>query len=253
MNAQLVRDGRDDLPLAHEPQELVLQLRRVDARGRPLHRQPRLAQPVVSGILMNAGGPRRRADGPASIKKSEELFLLLVGVSLLRHCDTSSVGVATNAGIQAKDGWVYCAAVIDAFSRRIVGWSISDRITAEIVVDALEMARWRRRPEPGTVVHADRGAQYTSWLLGHRLRQAGLLGSMGGVASSGDNALIESFWTTIQRELLDRTNWDSRTQLASSMFEWIEAFYNPTRRHTALGNLSPADYETLHTPAATAA
>ena len=96
-------------------------------------------------------------------------------------------------------------------------------------------------------------SQYTSWLLGHRLRQAGLLGSMGRVASSGDNALIESFWSTIQRELLDRTNWDSRTQLASAMFEWIEAFYNPTRRHTALGNLSPADYETLHTPAATAA
>ncbi|WP_231477188.1 DDE-type integrase/transposase/recombinase, partial [Microbacterium sp. MRS-1] len=97
-----------------------------------------------------------------------------------------ATGVATIAGIQARDGWVYCAAVIDAHSRRIVGWSISDRITAEIVVDALEMARWRRRPEPGTVVHADRGAQYTSWLFGHRLRQAGLLGSMGRVASSVD-------------------------------------------------------------------
>lgn len=105
---------------------------------------------------------------------------------------------------RARDGWVCCPAVIDAYSRRIVGWSISDRITAEIVVDALEMARWRRRPEPGTVVHADRGAQYTSWLFGHRLHQAGLLGSMGRVASSVDNALIESFWSTMQRELLDR-------------------------------------------------
>jgi transposase InsO family protein len=128
---------------------------------------------------------------------------------------------------RARDGWVYCAAVIDAYSRRIVGWSISDRITAEIVVDALEMARGRRRPEPGTIVHADRGAQYTSWLFGHRLRQAGLLGSMGRVASSVDNALIESFWSTMQRELLDRTTWASRAQLASAMFEWIEGFYNP--------------------------
>ncbi|WP_454296014.1 IS3 family transposase [Salana multivorans] len=153
----------------------------------------------------------------------------------------------------AKDGWVYCAAVIDAFSRRIVGWSISDRITAEIVVDALEMARWRRRPEPGTVVHADRGAQYTSWLFGHRLRQAGPLGSMGRVASSVDNALIESFWSTMQRELLDRSAWTSRAELSSAMFEWIEAFYNPTRRHTALGNLSPVEFERLHIPAATAA
>jgi transposase InsO family protein len=154
---------------------------------------------------------------------------------------------------RAKDGWVYCAAVIDAFSRRIVGWSISDRVTAEIVVDALEMARWRRRPTPGTIVHADRGAQYTSWLFGHRLRQAGLLGSMGRVASSVDNALIESFWSTMQRELLDRSSWDSRTQLASAMFEWIEGFYNPTRRHTALGNLSPIEFETLHTAADAAA
>lgn len=113
------------------------------------------------------------------------------------------------------------------------GWSLSVRITAEIVVDALEMARWRRRPEPGTVVHADRGAQYTSWLFGHRLRQAGLCGSMGRVASSVDNALIESFWSTMQRELLDRTVWDSRAQLASAIFEWMEPdpiFRTPTLR-----------------------
>ena len=153
---------------------------------------------------------------------------------------------------RARDGWVYCAAVIDAFSRRIVGWSISDRITTEIVVDALEMAKWQRKPV-GTIVHADRGAQYTSWLFGHRLRQAGLLGSMGRVASSVDNALIESFWSTMQHELLDRTAWDSRTQLASAIFEWIEGFYNPTRRHSALGNLAPAAFEALHTTTLTAA
>lgn len=154
---------------------------------------------------------------------------------------------------RAKDGWVYCAGVIDAYSRRIVGWSISDRITADIVVDALDMARWQRRPPPGTIVHADRGAQYTSWVFGHRLRQAGLLGSMGRVASSVDNALIESFWSTMQRELLDRHDWTSRTELASAMFEWIEGFYNPRRRHTSLGDLSPVEYEALHTRAAVAA
>ncbi|MGA0569047.1 IS3 family transposase [Rathayibacter sp. KR2-224] len=148
---------------------------------------------------------------------------------------------------RAKDGWVYCAAVIDAFSRRIVGWSISDRVRSELVVDALEMARWQRRPEPGTIVHADRGAQYTSWIFGHRLRQAGLLGSMGRVASSVDNALIESFWSTMQRELLDRHDWQTRTELASAMFEWIEGFYNPRRRHSSLGDLSPAEFEALHT------
>jgi transposase InsO family protein len=89
---------------------------------------------------------------------------------------------------RARDGWVYCCAVLDAYSRRIVGWSIADHLRSELVVDALEMARWQRRPEPGTIVHADRGTQYTSWIFGHRLRQAGLLGSMGRVASSVDNA-----------------------------------------------------------------
>ena len=95
--------------------------------------------------------------------------------------------------------------------------------------------------------------QYTSWVFGHRLREAGLLGSMGRVASSVDNALIESFWSTMQRELLDRQHWTSRVELASAIFEWIEDFHNPRRRHTALGMLSPDDSETLRTAADTAA
>ncbi|MBT9257486.1 IS3 family transposase, partial [Phycicoccus sp. KQZ13P-1] len=154
---------------------------------------------------------------------------------------------------RASDGWVYCCAVIDAFSRRIVGWSIADHIRTELVVDALEMARWQRRPPPGTILHADRGSQYTSWVFGHRLRDAGLLGSMGRVASSVDNALIESFWSTMQRELLDRHDWPSRVELAAAIFEWIEGWYNPRRRHSTLGYLSPHEYEALHTAAITAA
>jgi len=155
---------------------------------------------------------------------------------------------------RAADGWVYCCAVVDAFSRKVVGWSIADHLRTDLVVDALEMARWQRRPAPGTVVHADRGSQYTSWVFGHRLRQAGLLGSMGRVASSVDNALIESFWSTMQRELLDRrSTWPSRVELASAIFEWIEGWYNPRRRHSSLGYLSPHDFEALHTVTLSAA
>ena len=150
-------------------------------------------------------------------------------------------------------GKVYCAAVMDVFSRQIVGWSIADHIRAELVVDALQMATWKRQPEPGTIVHADRGAQYTSWVFGHRPRAAGLLGSMGRVASSVDNTMIESFWSTMQRELLDTQTWSTRTELAGAIFEWIEAWYNPRRRHTSLGDLAPAEFETLHTAAVTAA
>ena len=141
-------------------------------------------------------------------------------------------------------GKVYCAAVLDAFTRQVVGWSIADHMRSELVVDALQMAIWRRRPEPGTVVHADRGSQYTSWVFGHRLRDAGLLGSMGRVAYSVDNSMIESFWSTMQRELLHtRTVWETPEELGTAIFEWIEAWYNPRRRHTALGMRSPVQYE----------
>lgn len=150
-------------------------------------------------------------------------------------------------------GRIYCCAVLDVFSRAVVGWSIADHVRADLVVDALQMATWRRRPEPGAIVHADRGPQYTSWVFGHRLREAGLLGSMGRVASSVDNTMIESFWSTMQRELLDTQTWPSQEHLASAIFEWIEAWYNPRRRHSSLGMLSPHEFENLHTSAATAA
>lgn len=142
-----------------------------------------------------------------------------------------------------KTGKVYCCCVLDVFSRRIVGWAIADHMRSELVVDALQMATWRRNPEPGAIVHADRGSQFTSWVFGHRLRQAGLLGSMGRVASSVDNGMMESFWSTMQRELLDRRRWQSREELASAIFEWIEAFYNPIRRHTSIGDISPVEFE----------
>ncbi len=133
------------------------------------------------------------------------------------------------------EGWLYCAVVLDVFARRVVGWSIADHLRSELVIDALDMARWRRRPAAGqTVVHSDHGSQYTSWAFGHRLRTAGLLGSM-------------------QLELLDRQQWHTRQELANAIFEWIEAWYNPRRRHSALGNLSPVDYERHHASAATAA
>ena len=127
-----------------------------------------------------------------------------------------------------------------------------DHLRTELVVDALEMARMRRKPV-GTILHSDRGTQYTSWLFGHRLREAGLLGSMGKVACAYDNALMESFWGSMQIELLDRRYWTTRAELANAMFEWIEAFYNPIRRHSGLGYHSPVEFERLHKTANPAA
>ena len=141
-------------------------------------------------------------------------------------------------------GKVYLGVVLDAYSRRVIGWSIADHLRSELVVDALQMAIWRRNSPDGTVVHSDHGTQYTSWAFGRRLRSAGLLGSMGTVGDAYDNAVAESFFGTLQLELLDRHHWRTRQELASAIFEWIECFYNPTRRHSHCGMLSPVDYET---------
>jgi putative transposase len=155
---------------------------------------------------------------------------------------------------RTEAGWVYCAVVLDTYSRRVVGWSIADHLRTGLVVDALEMACLRRRSRTaGTVVHSDHGSQYTSWAFGQRLRAAGLLGSMGSIGDCFDNALAESFFSSLQVELLDRHRWRTRQELANAIFEWIEAFYNPVRRHSGLDYLSPVDYERAHTRAAFAA
>ena len=145
------------------------------------------------------------------------------------------------------EGKVYLATVLDAFSRRVVGWSIADHIRSELVVDAVQMAIWRRQPPEGqTIAHSDHGAQYTSWAFGRRLRSAGLLGSMGSIGDCFDNSVAESFFGTLQVELLDEHRWATRQQLALAIFDWIETWYNPRRRHSYCGMLSPADYETAN-------
>lgn len=144
------------------------------------------------------------------------------------------------------EGWVYLAVVIDAWSRRVVGWSIADHMRAELVADAIDMATWRRRPPAGAIAHSDHGSNYCSWVFGQRLRRAGLLGSMGTVGDALDNAVAESFFASLQCELLDRHNWPTRAGLARAIFGWIETCYNPTRRHSTLGYLSPVDFETTN-------
>ena len=143
-----------------------------------------------------------------------------------------------------EEGKLYLAVVIDAFSRRVVGGSIADHIRSELVVDALQMAIWRRRPPKGTTIaHSDHGSTYTSWAFGRRLRAAGILGSMGSIGDCFDNSVAESFFGTLQLELLDEHRWTDRKRLALAIFDWIETWYNPRRRHSYCKMLSPIDYE----------
>lgn len=144
------------------------------------------------------------------------------------------------------EGWLYLAAVQDAFSRRIVGWSMADHMRAELVVDALQMGVARRRPEAGLVHHSDQGSQYVSLTFGQQAGDAGIAVSMGSKGDCFDNAVAESFFATIKKELINRRAWKTRRELSSEVFEYIETFYNRSRRHSTLNYLSPENYESNH-------
>jgi putative transposase len=142
-----------------------------------------------------------------------------------------------------REGKLYCAVVLDACSRRVVGWSIDTTPTAALVTNALGMAIESRRPAVGTLIHSDQGGQFTSWAFSQRAKASGLVPSMGGVGACYDNAMIESFWSRMQVELLDRHRWRTRLELANAIFEYLEIFHNRQRRHSALGMLSPIEFE----------
>ena len=144
-----------------------------------------------------------------------------------------------------REGRVYCCVVIDAYSRKVVGWSIDGHQATSLVTNALAMAISNRTPS-GTVIHTDHGSQFTSWAFSERVRQAGLVPSMGTVSDAYDNALIEAFWARLQTELLDRKKWKTRIELSTALFEYLEVFHNRTRRHSALGMLTPIEFETVN-------
>ncbi|MEV0734239.1 IS3 family transposase [Polymorphospora sp. NPDC050346] len=144
-----------------------------------------------------------------------------------------------------REGKVYCAVVLDTFSRRVVGWSIDTTQTATLVTNALGMAISNRQPA-GTVIHSDHGVQFTSWAFTRRVQEAGLAPSMGTIGDCYDNGMMESFWGRMQTELLNRRRWRTRIELANAIFEYLEIFHNRQRRHSSLGMLTPIEYERLH-------
>ncbi len=151
--------------------------------------------------------------------------------------------VADITYLRTWEGWLYLAAVQDAYSRRIVGWSMADHMRSELVVDALSMAVARRRPAPGLIHHSDQGSQYVALGFGQAARDAGIAVSMGSKGDAFDNAVAESFFATLKKELVHRRSWPTRRELSSEVFEYIEAFYNRQRRHSTLGMLSPLEFE----------
>jgi putative transposase len=151
--------------------------------------------------------------------------------------------VADITYLRTWEGWLYLVAVQDLYSRRIVGWAMADHMRAEFVVDALQMALARRRPDPGLIWHSDQGSQFVSLAFGQQARAAGIAQSMGSRGDCFDNAVAESFFATLKKELIHRRTWPTKAELRSEVFDYIEVFYNRQRRHGRLGQLSPADFE----------
>jgi putative transposase len=248
--AEPCRRRREDL-------ELAATIGEIHAHSRGTYGSPRVHAELRLGREIRVGRKRverlMRAEGLQGVTRRRRRGLTKRDITAMPNDDLVArqfspdgpdrLWVADITEHPSDEGRVYLAVVIDAWNRQVIGHSIADHLRAELVIDAVDMACWRRRPEPGqTIHHADHGTQYTSWAFGQRLRHAGLLGSMGSVGDALDNAVAESFFATLQTELLDRRRWATRKQLAQAIFEWIEVFYNQQRRHSTLGMLDPVTY-----------
>lgn len=144
--------------------------------------------------------------------------------------------------LPTREGFLYLAFILDACSRKIVGWAMTNHLRAELVTNAFEMALWRRDPTAGLIHHSDHGSQYTALSFGEKLQEAGIFPSMGRVGSALDNAMAESFVSTLKAEMDERL-FDTREAARTGAFDYIEGFYNSSRRHSSIGYMSPAEYE----------
>ena len=237
-------------------QGLLVQLHAIHERSRGTYGAPRIhaelrAQGVHCGrkriarLMRQAGltgAQRRRYRGTTRQNRDA-----VAAPDLVQRDFTASapdqLWVADITYVPTGEGWLYLATVLDAWSRRLVGWAMGDTLRTALVVDAFNMAVWNRRPTAEVVHHSDRGAQYTSLTFSRRCREAGVAPSMGSVGDAYDNALAEAFFATLETELLMRHTFATRQTARLALFDFIEGFYNSHRRHSALGYRSPAEFE----------
>jgi putative transposase len=209
------------------------------------HRGTYVSRKRVARLMRQAGlsGLVRRRKGKTTIRVPG----IATAPDLVRRdfapAAPNRLWVADLTEFQTWEGKLYLAVVVDAFSRRCVGWAMADHMRAELVVEALEMALWHRRPDVGLIHHSDRGGQYVSLIFGQTARAAGIAVSMGAKGCALDNAVCEAFFATLKKELTRRRSWPSRRELQTAVFAWIEGWYNRRRLHSTLGMRSPVDYE----------
>ncbi len=242
-------------------EELVTRIREVHAEMKGRYGSPRLAVELnARGVaccvntvakVMNAHGIRARTV-KRFVHTTDSRHRLPVADNVLdRDFDPATPNAAWGMDITylpTREGWLFLALVVDLFSRRIVGWAMAATMTSRLVVDALGMAVSRRGPATGLIAHSDRGSQYASDHYRAELRRHGMVASMSGVGQCWDNAVVESTFGRLKRELVHHEDYATREEARASVFEYIEVFYNRIRRHSTLGYVSPAEYERTHNP-----
>lgn len=201
------------------------------------HRVARLMK--KTGIKAEVGykrKPRFKSGRPSHIapNRLEQKF---------EYSEPNQAWVTDITYIKTAEGWLFLAVVIDLFSRQIIGWSMKSRMETEIVINALMMAVWRRNPKQSVTIHSDQGTQYTSYDWRSFLKQHNLIASHSRRGNCYDNAVAESFFQLLKRERIKRRIYRTRDEAKADIFDYIEMFYNPKRRHGNNGNLSPVEYE----------
>jgi putative transposase len=250
--------GRVPSARAVEDKMLLKRVRTVHATSRETYGSPRIHAELratgsrhgrkrIARLMRGAGltGASRRRKGATTTRRDKDAR----PAPDLVDRDFTALGpdklwVADITFVPTANGFLYLAVVLDAWSRKIVGWSMANHLRTELVLDALEMAIGQRRP--GDVIHhSDQGSQYTSLAFGGRCREAGVRPSMGSVGDAYDNAMCESFFATLECELLERRRFASQADAKMACFSFIEGWYNPVRLHSALGYRSPMVFEAM--------
>jgi putative transposase len=237
---------------------LLARIREIHTRSRGTYGVPRIhAELEAEGIrvsrkragrlMREAGlkGAHRRRAPRTTIRNPEARPAPDLVQREFRAEGVNRLWVADITYVPTWEGFLYLAVVLDAFSRRVVGWAMAGHLRTSLVLDALEMALVRRKPSE-VVHHSDQGSQYTSLAFGKRCEQAGVRPSMGSVGDCYDNAMCESFFATLECELIDRSSFRTRGEARMAIFDFIESWYNRSRRHSALGYCSPLEYERRH-------
>jgi len=247
-------------PRAAANQILIQQIDQIHTQSRHTYGSPRIVAELRKqgrrhgrnriARLMRQVGLRGRQPGRYRVQTTDSNHDEPIAPNRLAEAPKATapnqLWVADITYIETQEGWLYLAAILDLYSRKIVGWAMSERIDTPLVLAALSMARLQRQPPANLLCHSDRGVQYASADYRAALAAAGCVASMSRRGNCYDNATMESFWSSLKLDLVYRRTFATRTQARHELFDYIECFYNRQRSHTALGFRSPVDFELLN-------